>query len=101
MKTEAVMCMEFTRTSPSVMPLSARASSTSPVMFTRAYRRGVLKWSTFLNERIRASPPLRAYFLWQAVHRALPRESSTSMGSASSMYMRALFLASSLWLALS
>ena len=40
MKTEAVMCMAFTRQRPSRTPLSATAFSTSFVMFTKSMRAG-------------------------------------------------------------
>src|SRR5579884_482945 len=40
MKTDAVMCMAFTRQSPSVTPLLRTSSSTLPVMFTNPRRLG-------------------------------------------------------------
>src|SRR6266850_3554211 len=47
MKTLAVMCMAFTRQSPSRIPLSRMADSTSPVMFTNSMRAGMLKVRVF------------------------------------------------------
>src|SRR5262245_25385554 len=43
MKTEAVMCIAFTRQSPSRTRLSATAFSTSEVMFTKSIRAGTFK----------------------------------------------------------
>ena len=46
MNTLAVMCIAFTRHSPSRMPLSASAASTSGVMFTNSIRAGRLNHSS-------------------------------------------------------
>ena len=43
MNTEAVMCMAFTRASPSLMPLSLRHSATWGVMLTKALRLGCVE----------------------------------------------------------
>src|SRR4029453_19526669 len=62
MNTLEVICIEFTRQSPSRIPLSARAASTWGVMFTKSMRFGT--WSASLLRKLliwlgRSSPGAR------------------------------------------
>src|SRR5262245_55737827 len=58
MNTLDVMCMEFTRQSPSRTPLSRTAASTSRVMFTKSMRRGT--WSASTLRKLFTVPSARA-----------------------------------------
>src|SRR5262245_18042259 len=55
MKTEAVMCMAFTRHRPSRTPLSRTALSTASVMFSNPTRSGT--WKVSVLRRLFNSPP--------------------------------------------
>src|SRR5262245_17142002 len=67
MKTEAVMCMAFTRHSPSRTPLSATAFSTSGVMFWKSIRAGTFIVRYVVHDFM--EPPARAGSTDAGAHR--------------------------------
>jgi len=64
MKTEAVMCMAFTSTSPSEIPLARRHRSTSGVMLTNPRRAGTSNQSSWRKDFMMAGVWLLGVARW-------------------------------------